>query len=85
MWGFNPDAQSPGQVFATYFFPILSLAVYAGAVVRDATSPKGTVLDPIHLSIFLERDLGDGGTSVIEMDPEEFLRIHWISVLADDR
>jgi hypothetical protein len=55
------------------------------AVVLDANSPKGTVLDPIHLSIGLERDTGDGRTSVIEMDPEEFLNIHWISVLADDR
>jgi len=85
IWGFNPDAQSPGQVFATYFFPILSLAAYAGAVVLDANSPKGTVLDPIHLSIFLERDSGDGETSVIEMDPEDFLNIYWISVLAGDR
>ena len=85
MWGFQVDAQTPYQEFAKTFFPVLSLAVYAGAVVLDATSPKGTVLDPIHLSIFLERDSGDGGTSVIEMDPEDFLNIHWISVLADDR
>jgi len=83
IWGFQVDAQTPYQEFAKTFFPVLSLAVYAGAVVLDATSPKGTVLDPIHLSIFLERDSGDGGTSVIEMDPEEFLNIHWISVLDD--
>ena len=85
IWAFNPDAQSPEEEFAKAFFPILSLAVYAGAVVLDATSPKGAYLTPRHLSIGLERDSGDGGTSVIEMDPEDFLNIHWISVLADDR
>ena len=85
IWGFQVDAQTPAQEFAKAFFPILSLAVYAGAVVLDATSPKSAVLDPRHLSITLERGSGDGGTSVIEMDPEEFLNIHWISVLAGDR
>jgi hypothetical protein len=84
IWGFNPDAQSPGQVFATYFFPILSLAVYAGAVVLDATSPKGAYLTPRHLSIGLEKDSGDRGTIVIRMDPAEFRNITWISVLDDD-
>ncbi|NTV80004.1 MAG: PEGA domain-containing protein [Candidatus Aminicenantes bacterium] len=83
MWGLNPDAQGPGQVFATYFFPILSLAVYAGAVALDASSPKGTVLDPIHLSIFLEKDSGGGGPVVMLMAPAEFRNITWISVLAD--
>lgn len=85
MWGFNPDAQSPKEEFAKAFFPILSLAVYAGAVVLDATSPKSTYLTPRHLSIALERGSGDEGASVIEMDPEEFLNIHWISILAGDR
>ncbi len=47
IWGFNPDAQTDYQVFAKTFFPLLSLAVYAGAVFLDANSPKGTVLDPM--------------------------------------
>ncbi|OGD13216.1 MAG: hypothetical protein A2W20_02965 [Candidatus Aminicenantes bacterium RBG_16_66_30] len=85
IWGFQVDAQTPAQEFAKAFFPILSLAVYAGAVVLDATSPKSTVLNPSHLSIALERDSGGGETSVIEMEPEEFLNIHWISVLGGDR
>ncbi|HSA96237.1 MAG TPA: PEGA domain-containing protein [Acidobacteriota bacterium] len=85
IWGFQVDAQTPYQEFAKTFYPLLSLAVYAGTVVSDATSPKGTVLDPIHLSIALEGDSGDGGTSLIEMDPDEFRSVTWISVLAVDR
>jgi len=81
IWGFNPDAQTPAQEFAAAFFPILSLAVYAGAVVLDATSPKSAFLTPRHLSIALERDSDDGRTSVIEMGPDDFRSITWISVL----
>jgi len=85
MWGFNPDAQSPGEEFAMVFFPILSLAVSVGAMVLDGASPKSTIIEPRHVSIRLEKDGGEAGPEIIELGAAEFRGLAWISVLEPAR
>jgi len=80
MWGFNPDAQSPWEEFAKYFFPILALSVSVGAMVLDGASPKSTIIEPRHISVLLEKGDGDGEPLVIEMDAAAVRGLTWISV-----
>jgi hypothetical protein len=85
MWGFNPDAQSSGEEFAKYFFPILAVAVSVGAMALDGASPKSTVIEPRHISVLLEKDGGGREPAVIEWDAADFRGVHWISVVMADR
>jgi hypothetical protein len=85
IWGFQVDAQTPGQEFAKVFFPVLAVAVSVGAMVLDGASPKSTIIEPMHISVRLEKDAGDGGARIIEMGPADFRGLLWISVSIADR
>ena len=80
MWGFQVDAQTPGQEFAKVFFPVLAVAVSVGAMVLDGASPKSTIIEPRHISVLLEKGDGDGEPLVIEMDAAAVRGLTWISV-----
>jgi len=80
----NVDSQTASDRFFSTAFITLGVVAPVTAILLDAHSAKSLVITPSHLVIALEEGRAEGPPAVVEMDPEDFRNLAWISILADD-
>ena len=80
----NVDSQTASDRFFSTAFITLGVVTPVTAILLDALSAKSLVITPSHLVITLEKGGAGGPPAIVEMDPEDFRNLAWVSVLADD-
>jgi hypothetical protein len=80
----NVDSQTARDRFFSTAFITLGVVAPVSAILLDAHSAKSRVITPSHLVIALEEGGAGGPPLIVEMDPEDFRNLAWISVVADD-